>query len=320
MPQPCATPPIVTDSKMNLDTAQRCATLVNLAYDQFGQWVDQGYPEPAKFVWKVNHPPFQLSAPLWGNAVVLDVSNPEPFGFVAFDASDNSVYVAFRGTMTAADQWNDAYYAQVPYTLVTNPDFGKVHGGFYGVYTTPVTNRLGSLENQTNTAISTFNKSRPIKKVYFTGHSLGAALCALAVPDVAYNLELKNIMHYGLYNFGSPRVGDIQFVCSINHKLSSNRLSAVLFRIVNTEDLVPTLPPASDSGAGSFEHLGTPVSFTAQYLTVEGNHSMSDCYSYAIDNPGQPQGPVTPLPNFVIGYADSRKAVPAAARIPAFPG
>ena len=46
-------------------------------------------------------------------------------------------------------------------------------------------------------------------------------------------------------------------------------------------------------GSTVYQHVGTPVDFTAEYLTTDGNHSMADCYWYAINHVGQPQGPVS---------------------------
>lgn len=64
--------------------------------------------------------------------------------------------------------------------------------------------------------------------LYFTGHSLGGALATLAA---------SRYRPTALYTFGSPRVGDIDFV----HSLSS--MSNIIYRIVDGKDVVCTLPP-----------------------------------------------------------------------------
>lgn len=71
--------------------------------------------------------------------------------------------------------------------------------------------------------------------VFYTGHSLGAALATLAAARRAPK---------ALYTFGSPRVGNQAFAAS---------LSAVpIYRIVDDSDIVATLPPE----AMGFRHVG----------------------------------------------------------------
>lgn len=293
--QPGQTPPIVQPANFNVAAAQLCATLSNSAYDQFAQWANQNYPPPNTFKWVPDGPSnLSYSAALWGNAVVMGASNWEPFGFAAVDSQYNA-YVALRGTMTSADEWNDADVSQVTYKLVANPSFGYVASGFYSVYTSRLSTQIGSLRDATNTAITRFTP----RALFITGHSLGAAMCTLTLPDVVYNLAPPTLKGIALYNFASPRVGDPTFASSMNNALPK-RIPAVLFRVVNTEDAVPTLPPAVSFNY--YEHVGTPVSFTAQYLSLDGNHSMENCYAYAIDHPNAPQGPQPVFVNYVTRY------------------
>jgi triacylglycerol lipase len=203
-----------------------------------------------------------------GEVVRLEESHFEPFGFVASDQQGNA-YVAFRGTMTGADEWNDFDFAQVAYALVNDPSFGYVASGFYSIYTTRLNSQIKSLRDSTNAAIGSF---RP-RNLYVTGHSLGAAICTLTVPDVVYNLSSLQLNAIALYNFASPRVGDPAFANAVNNS-ATKKLVALLFRMVNTEDAIPALPPAV-SFEDLYEHIGTPISFSAQYGT---------------DNPKAPQG------------------------------
>lgn len=63
--------------------------------------------------------------------------------------------------------------------------------------------------------------------VFYTGHSLGAALAILAAGKIS---------PHALYHFGSPRVGNSDFV---------KTLSGVrAYRIVNNRDIVTTVPPS----------------------------------------------------------------------------
>jgi hypothetical protein len=51
---------------------------------------------------------------------------------------------------------------------------------------------------------------------------------------------------------------------------------------------------------------------TAQYLSIDGNHSMANCYAFAINNPTQPQEPVSAQPNVVTGREPGHAILPAA--------
>ena len=273
-----------------LADAVMCAALVETAYDQYCQWVDQGKPQNwHHFVWTPKWPagftPSWVSIPLWGDAAAIFFKNPEPFGFAVLDTSRRG-FLVFRGTESDADWYKDIEVAQSRYTLVSSPDFGRVHDGFLSVYAS-MSNAVRVEVNQVAGRSSQF---------FFTGHSLGSALITLAVPDVLFNslLESSNavVRHY---NFASPRVGDETFAAALD---GLARLPT--FRIVNTEDVVPDVPIAVTSDVLDtyyYKHVGTPVDFTAQYRSIGNNHSMLNSYSYAINHPTQPEGPiVAPIP------------------------
>mgnify|MGYP002139357782 CR=1 FL=1 len=249
-----------------------CGSLVLTAYDQYDQWQKAEFPPQGSFRWTPNGLDFQYSA-LWVNVPVRSVEFPEPFGFVAWNG-DGAAFVVFRGTMSVADGIVDLEVDQVPYPQVSN--FGNVQVGWSAVYSSVSATLLAQL-----TQIGS------ISRLFFTGHSMGSALSTLALPDVATNSQVRPTSErsYVHYNFASPRVGDPGFAQGLNFTLP-----APTFRIVNTEDLVPDAPPPL-TGSLVYQHVGTPVDFNAEYLSTDGNHSMIDCYWYAINNPDQPQGP-----------------------------
>ncbi len=73
--------------------------------------------------------------------------------------------------------------------------------------------------------------------VYFTGHSLGAALATLAAARHTPT---------ALYTFGSPRVGDEDFAASLKD------IEHTIHRVVDDQDGVTRLPPAELG----FHHVG----------------------------------------------------------------
>ncbi len=101
---------------------------------------------------------------------------------------------------------------------------GRVHRGFKTALSevwTPFADHVGSLLEKN-------------LKLWFTGHSLGAALATLAADRIG------NVA--GVYTFGSPRVGDRDF---------KNQYRANTYRFVNNSDIVTRVPPS-----GMYCHVG----------------------------------------------------------------
>ena len=106
-----------------------------------------------------------------------------------------------------------------------------------------------------------------------------------------------------MYTFASPRVGNQKFV-----KEYSNRFRA--YRIANSEDIVPGVPPGTFRILGEemlpspalsklnralkfltrgttddiYEHVGYPTSFTCQLGGISSNHNMNATYCSALRN------------------------------------
>jgi hypothetical protein len=258
-----------------LADAVACATLVDVAYDQCQQWINQGYPSKANFQWtpKATTVSYTYSAPFYWSYSLVVASYDEPFGFIAQTAAGDTV-LALRGTVTDADDVQDARVDQTVYGLVAG--YGNVHAGFYTIYHALSPQILAALSQLSN-----------VVRFFFTGHSLGCGLSSLAVPDVITSTSIKPdgalpLLHY---NFASPRVGDPQFAYAMNNN------GVPTFRVVNTEDIVPDAPP-SVIGTTLYKHIGTPVDYTAQYGSYDGNHSLTDSYIYALKNPADPEGPM----------------------------
>ncbi|MEU9338890.1 lipase family protein [Streptomyces sp. NPDC048290] len=74
------------------------------------------------------------------------------------------------------------------------------------------------------------------QRVYFTGHSLGGALAMLAAARLA--LEDPRLAADGVYTYGQPRTCDRRLAAAFDEGLKDR-----VFRFVNNNDIVPTLPP-----------------------------------------------------------------------------
>jgi triacylglycerol lipase len=140
-----------------------CAALVNIAYQQYAQWIKAGCPGKSNFHWSTPTGHFYYSAPLFWSYLLYD----EPFGFVAVNTQSNDAYLVFRGTMSKADDAADLLTDQVPYKFV--PGYGQVHLGFHDIYE--------QLQPQVHAAIAAaVAVVAPLRRFFFTGHSLGSGL------------------------------------------------------------------------------------------------------------------------------------------------
>ncbi len=106
------------------------------------------------------------------------------------------------------------------------------------------------------TALDELESRFPNIRVFFTGHSLGAALATLALfwweePEVKEEVEAPYSSSSILCTFGSPRVAATDFAEYLNRKIRQ------AYRVVNSTDVVPRVPP----GVFGFRHVGTLVYF-----------------------------------------------------------
>jgi len=160
---------------------------------------------------------------LWGFQDVKSYTSPpgvyDTNAFLALRS--DMILVAFRGTEPSQfkDWLTDADVILVP------TDFGHIHKGFWNAFRS-----VWSAMEADIRAIPPL----PGRTLWFTGHSLGAALSTLGVVSAgAAGLPVA-----GHYNFGSPRVGDRSFA-----NLYNERHAPVTFRFVNNNDVVPRIPP-----------------------------------------------------------------------------
>ena len=177
-----------------------------------------------------------------------------PIGFIA--EKGNNLYTIFRGTKTPKEWISNFTVILKEYSI---SGFGEVHNGFLDMY-----------DSLQKTIIDILSSCKRSKSLYIAGHSLGAALATLAVPDINKN-AICNIK--AVYLFGSPRVGDDSFVKAYN-----DRYGKKTFRIVNTSDIVTSIPfpiPIIGPLGGYFSHIDTPVDFTRQENDIVNNHKMA---------------------------------------------
>jgi len=90
--------------------------------------------------------------------------------------------------------------------------------------------------------------SRQGRRIFLTGHSLGAAI-ALVIADRA--AQEKRLKSAEIFVYGAPRVGRADFVARYNANFGSTT-----YRFVHGRDIVPSVPPAELG----FHHVGRYLS------------------------------------------------------------
>jgi hypothetical protein len=128
---------------------------------------------------------------------------------------DNILILTFKGTSSIKDFLIDCVFVRTTDKFIE----GKVHKGFHG---------LLSKNFRYDNIIKMINEFPLDTKIFFTGHSLGAALATLMM---AYSQKVLG-ERAELVTFGCPRVGNSKFAASIKKSI----------RCVNRDDAVAKLP------------------------------------------------------------------------------
>lgn len=195
----------------------------------------------------------------------VDVSLDKRFGWVCVDPSRGRLIVTFRGTQTVEDWLHDLDFVSEPYRPIEGG--GTVHQGFQHVYYAVRDNVLRLVRE----------RCASLREVVVTGHSLGAALAALALPDIVRFLReqpgVPEDLKVTLYNLASPRAGHADFKRFFNERFSC-------WRIVNTWDLVPNVPPE----LAGYAHVGMQATVDSGFsLSVAHNHVLTTGYLPGLD-------------------------------------
>ncbi|MGH7788324.1 MAG: lipase family protein [Candidatus Binatia bacterium] len=204
-----------------------------------------------------------------------------PIAFVA--TAGQTIYVVFRGTQTITEWIDDAEFGQVAYDYVNGG--GRSEAGFTAIYET--------VHEAIVETVEALIAQGGYTTLYVTGHSLGAALATLAAPE----LEARTTLQPQLYNFASPRVGNLVFAPRYN------ALVPISWRVVNTNDVAPTLPPTSVllyrdghyqllfyDHVDSEERItfGNPVTSPLDVHDIEFNHAACNYYATLCEQTADP--------------------------------
>ena len=144
-------------------------------------------------------------------------------GYVGYLPSDNSIYVAFRGTESPLN-WQINFDSDlVNYDMFPECDC-QVHKGFYEA--------VGTVSDDIITEIQRLQKEFPTYAVKVTGHSLGAALAQVTTMYlIKADIQVSNMI-----NFGQPRIGDKKYAEFTKATFPDQ------WRVTHHQDIVPQSP------------------------------------------------------------------------------
>ncbi|GFZ96910.1 lipase [Paenibacillus marchantiophytorum] len=188
------------------------------------------------------------------------LSKKELFGFIA--ESDGQIVIVFRGTHSTSDWISDSIARQIVFPYAK--EGGLSHKGFTDIY-----------ESARKQILAALRKLSADKTLYITGHSLGGALAALCAADLATNTKFKSP---SVYTFASPRVGNPTFAELFNRRTGPH------YRIYNTNDIVPDLPPVIYKSLRTdkiyhYLHVKKAVELTFQAGSVAANHAIGNYFA-----------------------------------------
>ena len=151
--------------------------------------------------------------------------------------------LVFRGTENLDDWLRNAEVLLVPWD---GP--GRVHAGFLRA--------LNEVWAELHPALQQIDGS-----IFYTGHSLGAAIAVLAAARI--EAEFRPL---AVYTFGGPRCGNERF--AKEHPLRDR-----IYRVVNNRDLVPLVPPLCEH-TGELHYITTDHRFVTNPPRIEVWHDL----------------------------------------------
>jgi len=228
---------------------------------------------------------YELGAWIHMTDFILTFKKPEFYGIACRKIDDPDWrIVAIRGTEGAIEWIDDAAALPTPFRQV--PDTGRVASGFDRIYSSlklvkrrlaedqavaaaapgqpaPAETFAGSFAEQLDQLASSREMARGVRRsmaearrprpMVVAGHSLGAALATLFVME---NDREKKFDITTSCTFASPRVGNLEFARAFD------QLPIDSWRIVNTLDVVPKLPPHIPIVL-EYDHVDTAYPFTS---------------------------------------------------------
>jgi len=142
------------------------------------------------------------------------------------------IVVAYRGTEMNIDDWLTDINAEPADD--TEPGI-KVHQGFWEALKKNTDDDDKTVLDRVQEALDSKEASDGNNRLpcFFTGHSLGGALALITTRENALDIN------GACYTFGAPRVANYDYF---------QNMKTPVFRVVNSSDIVPRVPPGAPMG------------------------------------------------------------------------
>ncbi len=158
---------------------------------------------------------------------IIDIEGTQAFFCKHTGDADPYLVLAYRGTEKRIDDWLTDADAK--------PNDQGVHTGFW--------NALNLKEKHGVTALQAVHKilqgagweagDKEALPLFITGHSLGGALALLTTRELASDIN------GACYTYGAPRIANYEYF---------KGMKTPVFRVVNSADIVPRVPPGAAMG------------------------------------------------------------------------
>jgi hypothetical protein len=188
---------------------------------------------------------FELCGDLWKSAFVYNVGDNA--AFIVTSETSKTAVVAFRGTTQSLTDWMNTLSA-VPVSCE-----GVLHSGCNGGF---LHIGFGASFNVTRDAIRvvSYKLVQQGYRLILTGHSKGGAVAAIQALDLLQAFDSTiTPSNLKLISFGQPRMGDTNFVHTLDAALPPSTCHSIRFvgqHKLCGKDPVTTLPPGQWSHGG----------------------------------------------------------------------
>ncbi|KAJ7503332.1 alpha/beta-hydrolase [Mycena galericulata] len=214
-----------------------------------------------------------------GNTLVLQFGNhlSDIQGFIARDDHRKELVVALRGSASVTDALLDANILLVPFLTpgVKLPPKARVHAGFLAAWDTVAV--------QITATLATQRRLYAGHRLVTVGHSMGGALATLAAVSLLQLFPASPMLDQTrMYSYGAPRTGNAVFAEHVNREFGSRA-----FRVVHTDDGVPTIIPTSlgyhHHGIEYWQHVDPPSPSSTLRCAASGE---DPCCSASVPSSG----------------------------------